>query len=108
MSNFREKPIPLGLTTPIGAEPVGGLRPAGDWRLDFEGGAGRIKEGRPNDDLTLGLAFVPGRMVHRPDRDWRFDFGREVVVEPEYILRVTQESGQRLTMDGVRRSLDGI
>ena len=35
MSSFRERPLKLGLQTVIASEPVGGLRPGGDWRLSF-------------------------------------------------------------------------
>lgn len=31
MSNFRERPLRLGLQAVIASEPVGGLRPGTDW-----------------------------------------------------------------------------
>ena len=70
MFNFREKPIRLGLTTPIGSETVGGLRLTGEWRLESPGGTGMVREGLPKEGLALGLNFVPGRLRVRGS-GWR-------------------------------------
>lgn len=72
MFSFREKPIRLGLTNPIGSETVGGLRISGEWRLESPGGTGVVREGLPRENLALGLNFVPGRLRVRSS-GWRMD-----------------------------------
>lgn len=109
MSSFREKPRRLGLQAPISSEPVGGLRPSGDWRLDVPKGTGVIREGKPNDDLTLGLCFVPGTFQFAPDRDWRFSFGARPITPPPFLIyRATMEGGFRLLENGLRRVVDAV
>src|SRR5829696_3981329 len=108
MFRFKEKPFRLGLQSgPIGSETVGGLRPSGDWRLSSSSGTGTVQEGQPNDDLVLGLCFVPGTSLFFPDRDWRFSFGARPFVPPPFLTyRATMEGGFRLTEDGKRRVVD--
>lgn len=109
MSSFREKPLRLGLTTPIASEPVGGLRPAGEWRLESASGEGGLREGLPNDDLALGVCFVPGVGPFLPDRDWRFSFDdREIIPPPFLVYRVTMDGGFRLGETGLRRVVDAV